>query len=253
MALKSKIAIITPYYRESIEILRQCHESVLKQQGDFVAKHFMIADGYRREELDTWQCNHSILHQSHNDNGNTPRAIGCLLAESENYDYIAFLDADNWYHNNHLRSLLQLQRQSHCPVIASYRTYHLPDGTQIQITEKDEEDGSHIDTSCVLLHKSAFSLNKIWSCMPKQISPICDRIFRAAISHNNLNFVSTKKRSVAFRTQYRVHYEMAGLEPPSNSKTAETTMISLRFMMSPEGVSECVNKLGFWPMTYLKV
>ena len=250
MGLKSKIAVITPYYKESIEVLSQCHESVLKQQGDFIARHFMVADGYPRRELDTWQCNHIILHQAHNDNGNTPRAVGCLLADNENYDYITFLDADNWYHNNHLRSLVQLQRQSRCSVVTSFRTYHLPDSTQIQITESDEEDGSHVDTSCVLLHRNAFNLNKIWSSMPKQLSPICDRIFKSAISHNNYDFISTKKRSVAFRTQYKVHYEKAGLKPPSDSKSNDITMISLRYMMSPEGVSECVNTLGFWPMTY---
>ena len=43
MGLKSKIAVITPYYKESIEVLSQCHESVLKQQGDFIARHFMVA------------------------------------------------------------------------------------------------------------------------------------------------------------------------------------------------------------------
>lgn len=251
MEPKTKIAVITPYHQEPEQMLWQCHKSVLNQQGDFTAHHFMIADGFPREQLKNWQCKHSTIHQSHNDNGNTPRAIGSLLAESENYDFITFLDADNWYHNGHLESLIQLQRKTKKPIITCFRTFHLPDGRTLQIQDHEEESLTHVDTSCILLHKKAFKLNYLWSAMPKQMSCICDRIFRSGILHHRYETASTKLRSVAFRTQYSSHYIQAGLLPPKHAKTPDNLAPSHRFMMSVDGVAACVNSMGFWPMAYL--
>jgi len=247
-----RIAIITPYYQESESILEQCHCSVKNQQGNFKADHFLIADGHPLEAINKWQCLHSILHKSHDDNGNTPRAIGCTLAEKEKYDFIAFLDADNWFHDNHLNSLLETHAKTRRAVISCFRTYHLPDGQQLSIQEADENNLQHIDTSCLLLEKRAFALNQIWSAMPKELSPICDRIFRAGLSHHRYPFASTGLRSVAFRTQYKNHYLQAGLQPPNDAKSHEATDPSNQFMMTPKGISECIRTLGFWPITYLR-
>lgn len=249
--MPTNIAIITPYYKESEEILHQCHESVSKQDGNFNAKHFMIADGHPNQKALSWDCNHTTLDRSHSDNGNTPRAVGCLLAKNEGYNFIAFLDADNWYHENHINSLLQNFNSKRLPIITSLRTYHLPDGKQLNIKEQDEDSLKHVDTSCLLLHKSAFELNALWSTMPKQLSPICDRIFMAGIRHRRFNFTSTTQRTVAFRTQYQNHYISAGLNPPADAKGASEINPAYEYLKTPKGVSECVSSMGFWPITYL--
>ena len=246
-----KIAVITPYYKESDDILLQCHESILKQNGEFDLKHFMIADGHPNEEALSWDCNHTTLETSHSDNGNTPRAIGCLLAKNENYDFITFLDADNWYHEDHISSLMQTFRDRRRRVITSFRTYHLPDGTYLDITEPSEDSLLHVDTSCILLHKSAFHINDLWGKMPKPLSPICDRVFMAGIRHKQLGFTSTKQRSVAFRTQYAYHYRKAGLIPPFEVKGENVLNQSFEYMRSPAGITNCINTMGFWPPTYL--
>ena len=249
--MSPKIAVITPYYKESDEILLQCHESVLKQLGDFDVKHFMIADGHPNENARSWDCNHTTLKTSHSDNGNTPRAIGCLLAKNENYDFITFLDADNWYHENHISSLMQTFSEKKCRVITSFRTFHLPDGTFLDISEASEDALRHVDTSCILLHKSAFHINDLWSMMPKPLSPICDRVFMAGVRHKQLGFVSTEQRTVAFRTQYAYHYRQAGLNPPSEVKGEDILEPSFKYMRTVQGISDCIKTMGFWPPTYL--
>ena len=157
----------------------------------------MIADGHPNEEALSWDCNHTTLETSHSDNGN----IRPLAAyRKKYYDFITFLDADNWYHEDHISSLMQTFRDRRRRVITSFRTYHLPDGTYLDITEPSEDSLLHVDTSCVLLHKSAFHINDLWADA-KTLSPICDRVFMAGIRHKQLG-LSTKQRSVAFRTQY---------------------------------------------------
>jgi hypothetical protein len=40
-----RVAVITPYFKEPLEQLRRCHESVANQtHGETV--HFMVADGH---------------------------------------------------------------------------------------------------------------------------------------------------------------------------------------------------------------
>tara|TARA_B100000674_G_C37112518_1_gene589639 strand:- start:173 stop:316 length:144 start_codon:yes stop_codon:yes gene_type:complete len=46
-----------------------------------------------------------ILPSSHGDNGNTPWGVEALMALAEGYQLVAFLDADNWYHEGHIASL----------------------------------------------------------------------------------------------------------------------------------------------------
>ena len=114
-----RVAVITPYYREPVEFLAQCHQSVLAQGVG--ADHIMVADGHPLDCIDGWKVAHVKLPASHGDNGNTPRGIGSLLASSEGYDFIAYLDADNWYHDGHLRSLLDLWEQKRGVACSSFR------------------------------------------------------------------------------------------------------------------------------------
>lgn len=94
MALR--IAVITPYYKEPVELLKQCHDSVMAQGVD--ATHFMVADGHPLAEVADWPIEHVVLNRAHADYGNTPRGLGGALARSQDFDFVTYLDADNWYH-----------------------------------------------------------------------------------------------------------------------------------------------------------
>ncbi|PUE24593.1 glycosyltransferase family A protein [Limnohabitans sp. Jir72] len=245
-----KIAVITPYYKEPTDMLRQTHESVLCQQGAEI-DHFMIADGYANLEVSKWKTKHIVLPQSHGDNGNTPRGIGSLLADVEGYDFIAYLDADNWFHANHLESLLELHNETNADICTSFRTFHSLNGEQLNVYEENEDNLLHVDTSCLLIHRKAFCLSTIWMQMPRQVSPICDRIFVSAIHFNKFTMKSTLKRTVAFRSQYEHHYTEEMHLMPTGLKTDTTLKPSFDYLLSVNGVNACTTKMGFWPPTYM--
>src|SRR4051794_26673695 len=100
-----KIAVVTPYYKESPAVLRQCHESVLRQS--YACRHILVSDGYPAPYFDDAKdAIHIKLPQAHGDNGNTPRAMGGVLADRQGFDAVAYLDADNWYEPNHIESMV---------------------------------------------------------------------------------------------------------------------------------------------------
>jgi hypothetical protein len=247
--MSPRIAVITPYCREPIEVLRQCHESVVGQ-AEVVVDHLMVADGHPLDEVGRWNLRHAILPRAHGDNGNTPRAVGSLLADAEGYDFIAYLDADNWYHPGHLRSLVALWRSTGAPVCCSFRTLHRFDGSPLDTTDAEEDGLTHVDTSCLLLHRKAFRVCSAWARMPRPLAPICDRVMLAAVLHERLAAASTRQRSVAFRSQYESHYTAAGEAAPEGSKPLSVVKPAWDYLRSPAGVSECVERLGFWPPTY---
>ncbi|WP_112070120.1 glycosyltransferase [Herbaspirillum rubrisubalbicans] len=243
---KPKIAVITPYYKESIGMLKQCHESVLAQEVDAEVVHFMVADGYANNQIDGWGVEHIKLPRSHGNNGNTPRAIGALLAEGKGVDFIAFLDADNWYHPQHLSTLLAVNESTGAEVCCSWRTFHRPDGSSLGISEPAEEQLQHVDTSCYLLARSAFSINLVWSQMPNEVSAICDRIFLQAIVNKKLNMAFTRQRTVAFRTTYPGHYPTDEQDEVDFNKSIGIGNAQ-RYLLSADGVRYSVSRLGFWP------
>jgi len=242
----AKIAVITPYYKEPLEWLRQCHESVKMQGAD--VKHYFVADGFHNQDIDAWDVSHVILPNSHGDNGNTPRAIGSLLAAAEGCEFIAFLDADNWFHPNHLHSLVELHKNTGADICCSLRTIHDLKGMQLAVElDRDEAIHIHVDTSCFLIHKNAFSCLDIWLKMPKELSPIGDRIFLAGLVKKNYQIAHTGNKTVAFRTQYLGHYLAANVAPPSNAKD-DVFKIPYEWLLSIEGVRKTTESLGFYPL-----
>jgi hypothetical protein len=245
-----RIAVITPYYKEPVEMLAHCHRSVTAQGVG--ADHFMVADGHPLDIIDAWDVSHVKLNAAHADNGNTPRGIGSLLARQQGYDFIAYLDADNWYHDGHLPSLLRLWEKRQSAACSSFRTFHDAAGNDLNIQEPAEDEFRHVDTSCLLLHSSGFECLTVWLDMPKLLGPVCDRVFLAALLHRKLKIFSTRARTLAFRTQYRYHFDLARLPVPEGAKGDEELQRPTDYMLSLEGVSDCVRTLGFWPPTYVR-
>ncbi len=241
------IGIITPYYKEPLKYLKKCYESVLDQKLD--TKHYFIADGHPNNELDKWNIEHVILPVANSDNGNTPRGLGGALAISNDCDFIAYLDSDNWFYPNHLKSLIDLHNNTGARVCTSFRTIYDLDGNElIGVYDQDEKNLKHVDTSCYLLHRDAFSLNEIWLKMPKILSPICDRVFLAGVIRKKYKAISTRTKTVAFRSQYVSHYLQANLTPPLNAKTNAFGKESYNYLKTFEGMGETVDRIGFFPL-----
>lgn len=241
-----KIAVITPYYKEPTDMLQLCHQSVVDQ--DLKADHFFVADGHPNPFIRERSVEHVILPRPSDDNGNTPRGVGGILAINRGYDFIAYLDADNWFHKGHLSSLIELHRTTKAGVCASFRTIHAIDGSELpNVQDPEEANLTHIDTSCYMLHRSAFELNDIWLKMPKPLSPICDRVFLKGVITKRFTIVSTRAKTVAFRSQYEDHYRAANLTPPTNAKR-NIIKPCVEYLKTVEGLRHTVEKLGFFPL-----
>lgn len=251
MSAGSRIAVITPYHREAAAMLRQCHQSVLAQ--NLPADHFLIADGRPLAEVAGWNVRHVQLPQAHGDNGNTPRGLGALLAQSEGYDFIAYLDADNWYRPEHLASLLELARRDAAAVCASFRSFHDLAGDPLDVSDEDEDTLRHVDTSCLLIGRPAFASLQLWLTMPKILAPVCDRVYFAGLLHQGHAVRSTARRTVAFRSRYEAHYRIANAPVPESAKPGDLLQPVRDYLLSQQGVTECVNALGFWPPSYVTI
>lgn len=246
-----RVAVITPYYKESTDTLVRCFESVLQQK--IKADHFFISDGFPNLDIERVVKFHVTLPRAHADNGNTPRGIGGLIASKSGYDFIAYLDADNWFLQGHLEASILKHFESGAPIITSFRTFYDQAGNRLPITEPAEDMLHHVDTSCFLVSRDAFKILPVWSQMPQRLGPICDRVFLACMKYHRYQFVSTKQRTVAFSSQYAYHFRLAGLTPPGSAKTSQEFDDALGFLRSTKGLNECIDRIGFWPLPYMNL
>ncbi len=218
-----KAAVITPYHKEDISVLRRCHLSVLDQ--DVTCRHFMVADGFPNAIVSGWDCEHIILSKAHNDGGNTPRAIGSISAINLGFEMILFLDSDNWYMPEHASEALSLKTQNpNIDIAVLGRNIVLPDGTLVQ-GDAEDSSKSHIDTSCYCFFESAFGLIPTWGMMQPFLGPICDRLIFAAIKQKNYKLAWSEKKTCYYVSNYRNHYILAGLAPPSQTNDVDMAKV----------------------------
>ena len=213
-----RVAVITPYCSESVELLRRCHGSVCAQ--NYACTHFLVADGPGLPELANWNCRHIVLGVGHGDNGNTPRSIGAMAAMNEGFDAVAFLDADNWFSPGHILAAIQCQAAFSAAVVFSDRHIVFPDGQRL--TLQPDEDRLHrmADTSCMVVFEAAFSSLALWAQMPRQLAPQCDRVMFTHLMATQ-NCAWTNKPTMFFETWYAGHFLAAGLLPPATAKFLE--------------------------------
>jgi glycosyltransferase involved in cell wall biosynthesis len=216
-----RVAVITPYYRESLEMLQLCHDSVRTQT--FPCTHLLVADGYPRQEISSWSAQHLSLPQPHKDDGNTPRCLGSLSAMKQGYDVIVFLDADNWLYPNHLESLVNLQRQTGAAVCTATRSFHRLDGSLMYIDRHDSDGKRHVDTNCLFLTQAAFRVLPVWVMIPRQLYTLGDNLFWQALLAAGLKTAHHPHPTVAYRTPYQVHYRNFGEPAPPGTKSNEET------------------------------
>ena len=210
-------AVITPYHKESIQVLWRSHLSCLQQHGDWTLRHVMVADGHPREEVDEWDVDHIILPMSHGDNGNTPRCVGAISAINQGYWPILLLDADNWFQPWHINTIEKLRQQHPCAdVLAMGRVCALPDGSQIPGVPEEDLEHRHVDTSCYVFYPSSFRVLPIWGMMPPYLGPICDRFIKASITELGLVLAGTHDPSVVFNAHYSWAYEALSRQVPND-------------------------------------
>jgi hypothetical protein len=209
----------------------------------------MIADGYPNPEVDKWKVQHIILPFSSNDNGNTPRTIGGILAKNKQYDYISFLDSDNWYLKDHLKSLITLFNSTNIDVACSKRLFFSLNGKALPYSESQEDFYVHVDTSCYMFKPSTYHIINFWSDIPKILSPICDRIFLQKLLISKFKIMSTNKRTVGFTSKYKSHYILAGIDISNIHGLKDDDIFTpiLNFLNTEKGKQICMKKIHFSP------
>ncbi len=240
-----KVAVVTPYYKEPSDVLSQCHDSVMAQT--YPCDHIVVSDGHANPLFDGRDRTlHVTLPLSNGDNGNTPRGVGSLLAERYGYDAVAYLDADNWFTPDHIANMVEAREHSRRPIVVCKRTFHDLDGNLLAITEPDEDNNQHVDTSCFVVFRPAFSVFRAWF-MPKELGPLCDRIFLKTILHDRFRVCILDSRTVAFRTQYAFHYRLAKMAIPKGAKETDAFQAAAAYLLDNRNTQSIVNKLGFYP------
>jgi len=202
-----KVAVITPYYKTPREWMEKCHQSVLQQTHP--CTHIFVADGVPEDYVRSWNVQHIVLEKGHADFGDTPRAIGSLSAIAQNFDAIAYLDSDNWYHPQHIESLVKLHQETKASVCVSNRLFTRLDGSPMGECPFTHPD-NFIDTSCYFLTKSAFRVAPLWSFIPKDYHPIDDRMMLLYIKDHKLSRAFTDQITVAYRTKHPGDYQVFG-------------------------------------------
>jgi FkbM family methyltransferase len=212
-----RVAVVTPYYRETDEVLRACLDSV-RDQTHAACRHIVVADGFPNPLVDDYEADHIRLPSAHGDNGNLGRCIGAFAAMSEGYDAVAFLDADNWLRPDHIERMVALQAMTGAAVCTSGRSVHRLDGTLLRERDTESDGAAFVDTSCLCVFRPAYDILSLWGTMPREAGPVCDRLIWEAINLRGIAYAHDPEPTVAFRSQYAFHYLNAGEEPPAGAK-----------------------------------
>lgn len=213
-----RVAVVTPYFRESDEMLERCLKSVRNQTHP--ATHVMVADGHPRQLVRAAGVRHIPLDRAHADAGNTARGLGALLAIAEEFDAITFLDADNWYDESHLATCLETAYSlPELPdFVAARRRLCRPDGSELPGSTEADERGQHIDTNCFFLLRSSFYVAARWAAIPRALAEVGDRVFLKLLIADKLRAVRCASTTVNYLCTYRTPYLAAGEVPPPIAK-----------------------------------
>lgn len=209
-----KICVVTPYFETEPAWVRQGHGSVRGQTVP--AHHILVCDGSAPALIESFQGTHILLQRNYKDYGNTPRLIGCYNAIAQGADAIAFLDADNWFQPDHLENLVRFAADNRLDACCSARTLHRPDGSFI--AKCPTVDGRNfIDTSCLVVMKSAFQHLIAWVLFSQEEAAIMDQHVWTHMKKAGARLGFLDKATVSYRTRHASHYRLAGEAPPDGA------------------------------------
>ena len=199
-----RVAVITPYYQESKEVLMRCLNSVVKQNY-FGVHHFVVADGYEnRQDLITRPGLSHMVLPSCNDFGDTPRGAAAAVASAQGFDAIAFLDADCWYEPDHIRTMVGVMEESGRDIITCPRNLYDEAGRHLGV---DVESDGYLfnDTNCYLIGKECFNVLSLWMFKTKDQAQVGDRILFNSIKEFQVKMARSTKATINYTTKLEMH------------------------------------------------
>ena len=215
-AAANRYAIVTPYFGETRQKLERCFRSVRRQT--VAVDHIVVADGFAQQWIDGEPVRHLRLDMSHDDFGGTPRGLGALLAASEGYRGIGFLDADNWIADDHVERCVDAASEvgPDCDYVVARRFLTRPDGTTIEV--KNPPLSEDVDTNCLFFLEGSYHSLHHWVTIPRQLSAINDRVVVSALKNYGLRPARVKEPTVFYECLWSSIYQSVGEVPPPNAK-----------------------------------
>jgi glycosyltransferase involved in cell wall biosynthesis len=225
-----KVAVVTPYYKESLDVLTKNRASVLKQTYDNV-RHYMVSDGYPKPEFEDMMFHVKLPHCG--DYGDTPRLVGCAIADAQGADAILLLDADCWLDKDHVTRMVKVMVDKNVPIVTCPRKLWRMDGSYMGVDT--ESDGKHFnDTNCYLVRRDAFHLFRAWGLKDKRLAIVDDRVFWATVQSHNVPMVRSKKATVNYPTSFAFHYTSRNEPVPKGAKVIMQMDGEFKMLTYPE-------------------
>lgn len=208
---RMNLCVITPYFATEESWIRQAHASVRGQT--IPAHHILVCDGSAPAQIEAFHGTHIILPGNYQDYGNTPRLIGCYHAIAQGADAIAFLDADNWFQPDHLEGLLRFAQHNLLDACSSGRTLHRRDGS-FMVRCPTVNGQPFIDTSCLLVMKTAFRHMIGWVLFGQEVAALMDQHVWSHMRQAGARLGFLDRATVSYRTRHASHYRLIGETPP---------------------------------------
>lgn len=240
-----KVAVVTPYHSEPQCWLERCIQSVKNQT--YAATHFLVSDGKSQDWIDDVEgVRHIRLGAAHRDYGNTPRSIGGLLAVSENFDAVCFLDADNWYAPEHVHACVETALRTNADYVVAQRRLVREDGSILPIEYEEDRNGDHVDTNCFFLQFGAFHTLSRWALAPKPMASLFDRFYLKSLQREGLAVARTERYTVMYLCTWAETYRALGEDPPSFAKEnlSSSSFLSWRQRLTPSDLAQVRKLVG---------
>lgn len=233
---RKSICVITPYYKEDQAMMTRCIDSVRRQTVP--VDHILVADGFPQAWLDGKPVRHIKFDKPHGDFGNAARGIAAVMAIAEGYSGICFLDADNWYDDDHIESCLAaLNANPEASVAAAQRRFVRPDCSVFAAVRPAElPRHEHIDTNCYLFQQKAFPIVHVWATMPKELAVFGDHLFYLLTVGEGLKPAIVPKPTVNYLCMMDHVYIKYGEEPPPGARSTTEWSVCQAWLngLSPE-------------------
>ena len=207
-----KVAVVTPYFAESLEMLRQAHDSVLAQT--YPCRHILVADGRPKPEVEGWDVQHIALGQGHDDVGSTPGLVGAAAAAFRGADLIMFLDSDNWYREDHVQTVVELHQRTGAAFVSTSRMLCRLDGSVMAPCPTTDPE-RFIDTNCWAFTREAFPLLTYGMTLPPYAHMINDRCIYQNLLASGVSRAHSPEPTVFYRCGKAGIYRLLGEPIPA--------------------------------------
>lgn len=213
-----RYCVVTPYFKEDQVMLRRCMGSVRRQTVK--VDHMLVADGFPQDWISAEPVRHLILDRPHADYGDVARGVGALVAVAEKYDGIGFLDADNWYDDDHVACCLAAVQDAPASAFAAaQRKFVRPDCSVMgPVRPAEVPHAEHIDTNCYFFFPKSYHFLHYWCTIPQELSSSGDHLFYLLLKVHSLTPAVVPKPTVNYLCNFEHIYRHLGEEPPPGAR-----------------------------------